>query len=148
MNLITQLLATKNQTEQYFDLLETDLQKTYQTGKWSVRKILIHLADTESVLHERLKRVIAEPKQVIWAFNQDLWSEHLEYDNFPLEISKSLFVANRNSVIFLAEKFYQQLGHKQFVHSETGLRTLKDEFEKIAMHNERHLQQIEIALKS
>jgi hypothetical protein len=57
-------------------------------------------------------------------------------------------VANRNSVIFLVEKFYQQLGHKQFVHSETGLRTLKDEFEKIAMHNERHLQQIEIALKS
>lgn len=77
MNLITQLLATKKQTEEYFDLPETDLQKTYGAGKWSVKRILIHLADTESVLHERLKRVISEPKQVIWAFNQDLWSEHL-----------------------------------------------------------------------
>ena len=147
MNIITKLIETKRQTEIYFDLSENDLQKTYSIGKWNVRKILIHLADTESVLHERIKRIIAEPKQVIWAFDQDLWCKNLDYENFPLEISKSLFLANRQSIIFLADKFYQEMGDKEFVHSQTGLRTLKDEFEKVANHNQGHLNQIEIALK-
>jgi hypothetical protein len=33
-----------------------------------------------------------------------------------------------------------------FVHSETGLRTLKDEFDKVASHNRKHLGQIQKAL--
>jgi len=32
------------------------------------------------------------------------------------------------------------------VHSETGLRTLQDEFDKVANHNEQHLKQIAAAL--
>lgn len=147
MNIITQLKETKTQTEVFFDLPEIDLQKIYGVGKWNIRKILIHLADAESVLHERVKRIIAEPKQVIWAFDQELWCENLDYENFPLEISKSLFSANRQSIIYLADKFYQKIGDKEFVHSQTGIRTLKDEFDKIANHNQGHLNQIEIALK-
>jgi hypothetical protein len=43
---------------------------------------------------------------------------------------------------------YEKDGHREFVHSETGVRTLKDEFDKVASHNEHHLQQIELALKN
>lgn len=147
MNIIEQLTETKSQTETYFDLEENDLRKTYGVDKWNVRKILVHLADAESVLHERIKRIIAEPKQVIWAFDQDLWCKKLNYETFPLALSKSLFSANRESLIYLADKFYQKLGEKEFVHNQTGIRTLKDEFDKIANHNQGHLKQIEIALK-
>jgi hypothetical protein len=42
---------------------------------------------------------------------------------------------------------YDTDGHREFVHSETGVRTLKEEFEKVASHNEHHLEQIELALK-
>lgn len=148
MNIIEQLTETKIMTEAFFDLSENDLQKSYGIDKWNIRKILVHLADAESVLHERLKRIISEPKQVIWAFDQDLWCENLNYDSFPLEISKGLFSANRQSVIFLADNYYQKLGDKEFVHSETGIRNLKQEFDKIANHNKGHLEQIELALKS
>jgi hypothetical protein len=34
------------------------------------------------------------------------------------------------------------------VHSETGVRTLKREFEKVASHNQHHLDQIGAALQS
>jgi hypothetical protein len=34
----------------------------------------------------------------------------------------------------------------EFVHSEAGIRTLKDEFEKVASHNEHHLAQIRKAI--
>ncbi len=34
----------------------------------------------------------------------------------------------------------------EFVHSVTGVGTLKDEFDKVASHNEHHLEQIRLAL--
>jgi hypothetical protein len=42
---------------------------------------------------------------------------------------------------------YQKDGHLEWVHSETGVRTLKDEFDKVASHNEHHLRQIRAALE-
>lgn len=146
MDIITLLTETKNETVKYFNLPFNGLAKSYGQNKWDIKKILVHLADAESILHERIKRVIAEPKKVIWAFDQDLWCNNLDYENFPLEISKDLFIANRQSIIFLANKYYLELGNKEFIHSETGIRTLKDEFDKVAFHNQGHLNQIKTAL--
>ena len=146
MDIVELLTATKIETEKYFNLPANELLKTYATGKWNIKKILVHLADAESILHERIKRVIAEPKQVIWAFDQDLWCNNLEYSSFPLAISKSLYLANRQSIIYLADKFYTKLGSNQFVHSETGLKTLKEEFDKVVLHNQAHINQIKKAL--
>lgn len=146
MTLLDQLTATREQTLPLFDLAATDLARTYAPGKWTVRQLLVHLADAESVLHERLKRVIAEPKPVIWAFDQDRWDTYLDYSTFPLAISKALYDANRQSVVYLVQQHYEALGAKPFVHSETGLRTLKDEMDKVAWHNEHHLDQIRQAL--
>ena len=46
-----------------------------------------------------------------------------------------------------ARLHYTQDGHLEFVHSLTGVRTLKDEFDKTASHNEHHLSQIRRALR-
>ena len=146
MDIILLLTETRNITAGYFDLPANELFKQYAPGKWSIKKILVHLADAESVLHERIKRTIAEPKPVLWAFDQDRWSTHLNYESFPLEISKSLYLANRNSIIYLAENYYSKQGSIEFVHSETGIRTLKDEFDKVAAHNQSHINQIKTAL--
>jgi hypothetical protein len=43
---------------------------------------------------------------------------------------------------------YETKGHLEFVHSVTGVRTLKQEFDKVASHNEHHLEQIRLALQS
>ena len=146
MNLLDALLDSKAETLKFYDLNPDDLLKSYEPGKWSIREILVHLADAESVLQERIKRVISEPRQVIWAFDQDLWCQNLGYTHYPLELSKSLFLANRNSVIYLAERHYKGSEKKEFIHSQTGLRTLKDEFDKVAWHNQNHLLQIRQAL--
>jgi ribosomal protein S17E len=46
----------------------------------------------------------------------------------------------------LIEKYYDQFKDKEFVHNITGLRTLQMEFEKVALHNYSHNEQIKIAL--
>lgn len=140
------LKRTHRQTMEYFNLPSEHLEKSYAPGKWTVKQILHHLTDAETVMYDRLRRVISEPRQVIWAFDQEAWAKHLNYELIPLNLSAATYDAVREQVIYLAQNFYLSHGYKEFVHSETGVRTLKDEFEKIVWHNEGHLNQIERAL--
>lgn len=148
MELLTTLQSTRDRTLRYFDLSLAVLSKTYAPGKWTVQELLVHLADAEMVLLERIKRVIAEPKQVVWAFDQDRWCMALDYKNSPLSLSQALYLAARSNTIYLAERYYEPYGHQQFVHSETGIRTLRDEFDKVVWHNQNHFQQIATALNN
>lgn len=148
MELNAQLKATKKQILPYFELSAENLSKSYGPNKWNIRQILVHLTDAESVLLQRIKRTIANPGQHIPAFDQDKWCVALEYDHFPLHIAAALFAANRDSIIYLAERFYLEKGDYTYQHSEAGTRTLKEEFEKVLWHSEAHIQQIETALQS
>ena len=51
-------------------------------------------------------------------------------------------------IIDLVEAHYDLAGDRQYVHNETGLRTVMQEFDKVTLHNEHHLQQIRTALKA
>ena len=148
MGIVERLEHVREETLKHFDLGEADLEKTYGPGKWSVRYLLHHLADSESVLYYRIRRVISEPKQVIWVYDQDAWAKALDYSTIPLELARDLYVASRAGVIHQARRHYETSGDITFVHSETGRRTLKDEFDKVVSHNEHHVRDIERALRS
>ena len=147
MEIVTQLEASRNRTLKYFDMKGEQLDRSYGPGKWSVRFILHHLADAETVLFDRIRRVLSEPRQVLWAFDQDAWAKGLDYSQMPLDLSRQIYSAVRTGIIYQAHLHYDKDGGREFVHSETGVRTLKDEFDKVAWHNEHHLEQIERALK-
>lgn len=146
MDIITKLESTRDRTLKYFDSTNDDLDRVYAPGKWSVRFLLHHLADAEAVLSDRIRRTISEPRQVLWAFDQDKWANGLDYSRMPLDLSRRIYEATRAGIIHLAGQHYDKSGHLEFVHSETGLRTLRDEFDKVAAHNQHHLDQIETAL--
>ena len=148
MEIIERLEATKAATLRCYDLSEEQLSKRYAPDKWTVKYILHHLADAETVLYDRVRRVISEPKQVLWAFDESAWAIGLDYANVPLELSKRIYSSVRDGVIHHACMHYESRGHLEFVHNETGVRTLKQEFDKVAAHNEHHLEQIKIALNA
>jgi hypothetical protein len=147
MDLIRELERTRDETLRYYSLDEHDLARTYGQGKWPVRFILHHLSDSETVLFDRIRRVLSEPTQVLWAFDQDAWAHGLDYSKVPLDISRRVYESVRGAVIYYAGLYYEEKGHLEFVHSKTGVRTLKDEFDKVAAHNEHHLEQIRLALR-
>jgi hypothetical protein len=148
MDIIKLLIQTRDETIEYYGLPAQNMNRLYAPGKWNIKEILVHLADAESILHYRIKRVIAEPEQLIQAFDQDLWCTALDYKLYPLELARDFFIANRASVIYLAEAYYEKLGAKQWMHSQLGPRTLKEEFDKVAAHNRAHLHQIKTALQT
>ena len=71
MDIIARLEMAKAQTLRCFLLSDEQLARTYGPGKWPVRFILHHLADAETVLNDRIRRVVSEPRQVLRAFDQD-----------------------------------------------------------------------------
>ena len=91
--------------------------------------------------------MLSEPRQVLWVYDQDAWAQGLDYSRTPLDLSRRVYESVRNSIIYYAGRYYEQKGHLEFVHSVTGVRTLKDEFDKVASHNEHHLRQIRLALE-
>lgn len=146
MHIHQQLQENRNRCLAYFDLPEKQLELSYAPGKWSIRQLLHHLADAETVLYERIRRAIAKPNQVVWGFDQDAWAEGLRYAERPIHLNRAVFAAIREAIIDLAERHYEADGQNPYVHSETGKRILKEEFDKVVWHNEHHLAQIEQAL--
>lgn len=147
MEIINALEATRDRTLKYFDLPASRLERDRGPGTWPVRYILHHLADAETVLFDRIRRVSSERRQVIWAFDQEAWAKGLDYSRMPLELSRRIYESVRAGIIHHAQERYESEGHREFVHSETGVRTLKDEFDKVVWHNEKHLEQIRAALQ-
>lgn len=144
--LLSLLKETQFETLQYFELSALEWQRVYGEGKWNVRQILHHLTDTEYLFLGRLKKIIAEPKQVIWAFNQDDWNQTFNYLNASLNGKKELYSLCRDMNYQLIDSYYNDYFNKEFIHNETGLRTLQMEFEKVALHNQSHNNQIKLAL--
>lgn len=147
MSIIDELSSTRDETLRCFALPEAQLSRRYAPDKWDVRHLLHHLADAETVMFDRIRRVLSEPRQVLWAFDQDAWARGLNYTDLPLELSRDVFASVRRAVMHYAQRYYDSKGHLEWVHSETGVRTLKDEFDKVASHNAHHLAQIRAALQ-
>src|SRR5688572_16473784 len=102
MRLISDLEATRDETLRYFSLGDDDLARTYGPGKWSVRYLLHHLADSETVLYDRIRRVLSEPRQVIWWYDQDAFAKGLNYSAIPLEMSRRIYESVRAAMIYHA----------------------------------------------
>ena len=144
--LLTALSKTMEETLAYFDLSDEELEKTYAPGKWTVRELLHHLADAETVLYERIRRGIAKPGQIVYGFDQDAWADKLDYQNRELSIDQAIYLSVRRGVMALATSYYEGAGENEYVHSETGQRKVKQEFDKVAWHNEHHLKHIRAAI--
>ncbi len=144
--LLQNLHSSKQQTLKYFELSEEYLSKSYGSGKWNIIQLLHHIADAETVLYDRIRRGLSKPKQVVWGFDQDAWCEGLSYMSMPLAINKPIFSSVRDAIIRLIELHYDSAHNYQYVHSETGIRSVRDEMEKVDWHCRHHLQQIAQAL--
>jgi hypothetical protein len=111
--------------------------------RWSIRQILAHLADSEIVCADRLRRVIAEQNPTLIAFDQDAWAAHLNYAqrkiSESLETFRRLRAENFELLKDLPEPVYERTG----THSERGVITLSQLVEGIAGHAERHARQLQ-----
>ena len=112
-------------------------------GKWSIRQIIAHLADTEMVYAHRMRQVIAEENPTLTPFDQDAWARNLDYarrkPKQSLETFRRVRAENHELLKELPEMAFARAGN----HSERGAVTLRQIVEGAASHTESHARQMQ-----
>lgn len=113
-----------------------------QPGKWCIRQIVCHLADSEIVGAERFRRVIAEDNPTILAYDQDAWAERLDYRRRRISQTIETFRRIRGENYELLRPLPEETFRRTGVHSERGPLSLLDLVRIYAEHAEKHAVQI------
>jgi uncharacterized damage-inducible protein DinB len=109
--------------------------------KWSIRKIMAHLADCEVVFGFRFRQTVAQPHHTVQAFDQELWAK--QYQSYDTASALKTFTAVRKwNLLFLASLPKEDFG-KPVTHPERGDMTLQIMVETMAGHDRNHLKHIE-----
>jgi DinB family protein len=113
-------------------------------GRWSVREIVHHLADSEMTAAVRLRRLLAEEHPEIKGYDQDEFARRLHYDR-PHETSLELFKYVRDSTAELLERMVPADWLREGTHSEMGRYTTETWLTVYAGHAHKHALQIRAA---
>jgi hypothetical protein len=120
-----------------------ELDFTPAEGKWSVRQIVAHLADSELVGADRFRRIAAENNPVLMAYDQEAWAKNLNYGkrktSEAMETFRRIRAESHELLNALPVESYQRLGN----HSERGPVTLLAMMTLMAEHAEKHVRQIQ-----
>ena len=112
-------------------------------GKWSVRQVDRHLADTEIVWGWRFRLVFAQDSPAITGFDQDAWADRLHYDLAPLDDALNEFSVLRRTHLRLLTSASQADPARFGVHAERGEETVAHMMKMNAGHDLLHLRQID-----
>jgi hypothetical protein len=112
-------------------------------GKWTIRQIMAHLADSELVGAQRLRMVAAEDNPTLMAFDQDAWTKNLDYARRKpaqsLDTFRRLRAENYELLKELPETAFERSGN----HTENGPMTLRRLLQGYADHAESHARQLQ-----
>jgi hypothetical protein len=112
-------------------------------GKWSIREVVQHLADSELVGGFRLRMVMSHDRPALLGYDQDLWASRLRYRDVDVRDAFEQFTALRRANL----RIWQQLSPAELgrvgIHSERGEESLEQMRRLYAGHDLLHLQQLE-----
>lgn len=124
-------------------LSEGQMAEPEASGKWSVRHVVQHLADSELVWGYRLRMVLAEDRPRLTGYDQDLWAQRLRYDEANVENALDDFgVLRRSNLRLLAGASGDDL-KRVGVHAERGEESVGHMIGLYAGHDLLHLRQLD-----
>jgi hypothetical protein len=111
-------------------------------GKWSIREVVQHLADSELVGGFRLRMVMAHDRPPLLGYDQDLWASRLHYRDVEVAEALDQFTALRRANL----RIWQDLGPADLIrvglHDERGEESLEHMRRLYAGHDVLHLEQL------
>jgi hypothetical protein len=111
-------------------------------GKWSVRQVVQHLADSELVGGFRFRMILAHDAPELPGYDQDLWADRLRYQESDLATALDEFTTIRRSNLRLLRRATPEELRRVMHHSERGDEPLDKVISLYAGHDLVHLAQI------
>jgi uncharacterized damage-inducible protein DinB len=125
------------------DLSLDELSRPERPGKWSMRAVIQHLADTELILGYRFRMVLAHDRPTMQACDQDLWADRLDYATSDLEAALADFTTLRHANLRLLERTSAAQRQRVGLHTERGEESVAHMMRMYAGHDLVHLRQLE-----
>jgi hypothetical protein len=124
-------------------LSETELSRREKPGKWAVRHVVRHLADSEIVWGWRLRLTLAHDRPKLTGYDQDAWADRLQYDDAVVAWSLDEFDVLRRSNLWLLQHASPADLDRVALHDERGEESLRHMLGLYAGHDLLHLRQID-----
>lgn len=112
-------------------------------GKWSANEIVQHLADSEMNSAIRLRRLLAEERPVIQAYDQDDYAQRLKYNERALAPALDALKGARATTVQLLTIMSEDDWLREGWHPESGAYTAENWLRIYAAHAHNHASQIE-----
>ena len=125
-----------------------DLDARPIEGKWSIREVVCHLADSEIIYADRMKRVIAEENPTFFEADPDLFGPALHCPRRPLDKELDVVEAIRAHMLPILQSCDADDFQRTGVHSLDGPLTLQTLLERITAHIPHHVAFIEEKLQA
>lgn len=114
-------------------------QERIGPGAWSIAELVAHVVDTDLVLSDRMKRVLAETEPTLLAFDENAWIDRLGGQQMPVEEGVNLLAANRHWISRILKRCPPQDFARAGMHSEAGRKTLAELLVSACNHLDHHL---------
>jgi uncharacterized damage-inducible protein DinB len=131
--------AVRNATA---NLTDAQLSQPESPGKWSIRHVVQHLADSDLVWGYRVRLVLAQDRPPLTGYDQDLWSQRLHYDRLPVDEALDRFAVLRRSNLRLLQETSPDDLQRVGVHAERGEESVEHMVRLYAGHDLLHLRQL------
>jgi hypothetical protein len=115
-------------------------EKSYAPGKWSARRILIHLAQAELALTTRVRFAASQVGYVAQPFDQDAWLLLDDHADGPTALDAYTALRRLNLAMFKGLTPAQR--NRGFTHPEYGRLTPQWVAAQLAGHDIHHLKQL------
>jgi len=116
-------------------------EKSYAPGKWSARRVLVHLAQTELALTTRVRFAATQDGYVAQPFNQDAWVALDDHADAATALDAYTALRRLNLAMFKGLTAAQR--QHTFTHPEYGDLTPDWVAAQLAGHDIHHLKQLE-----
>jgi hypothetical protein len=94
-------------------------------GRWSTLEVVCHLADSDAVGADRIKRVIAEDRPTLLAYDENRFAAALAYHERDLEEELALIDLTRRNLARILRTIPPEALSRVGIHSERGPETLE-----------------------
>jgi hypothetical protein len=111
-----------------------------ELGKWSIQEVVIHLADAEAALADRIKRIVAEDDAVLQAWDETRFAERLAYQEQSAPDAAVLIALTRRQVARILRAIPDAAFDRTGRHTERGPQTATQVIGMAVDHLENHLK--------
>jgi hypothetical protein len=112
-------------------------------GTWSIQQIVIHVADSDLIIGDRIRRMIAEDRPLLMNADENLWIKNLFPEEQLIDDALALMKVHRRQLARVLRKLPDAAFDRVGIHSARGVVSVGWFVEALNTHLDHHVKFID-----